>query len=88
MGTQAQRVEMGMLTEAQIVADYRRANPQSRVVSLFRYFRNGGAVKAMSCILCGCEGPTWCGRYTKTKAARDWEVQHRKDHGLQTLVVR
>lgn len=69
-----------MVTEAQLIADYRAANPGSRAEGIIKYVRNGGTVKQRGCVLCGEMGPTWCGTWKKTKVARDWEEVHLRSH--------
>lgn len=68
--------------EARLVAEYRKANPQSRVVSILRYAKNTSATKQMECILCGEEGPTWGSKWPQTKKAAEWETEHKKKHGI------
>lgn len=58
------------------LAAFRLANPRSRAVGRFRYCKNGASVKQRECIFCGDQGPSWCGRYRKTKRATAWESTH------------
>lgn len=66
-----------------IVALHRLANPRSRVVDLFQFHQNGSTVRSMRCILCGTEGPTWCGKWPKTVKATMWEITHYSKHQAQ-----
>lgn len=68
-------------TEEQMVRAYRARYPQSRVVSMFKYHLNTAhGPKQMQCILCKGLGPTWCGKWYKTKRAEEWERDHRAHH--------
>lgn len=66
--------------EAALVAAYRLLHPSSRAVRMFRFRRNGNSTKGMECILCGEPGPTWCGKWFKTRRAIRWEADHRLKH--------
>jgi len=68
------------MSEKELVAAYRAANPRSRAVSILKYERNGSRTKQMSCILCGAVGPTWCAGYRQTVQARKWEKAHKAVH--------
>lgn len=70
------------MNEAKLVAEYRKKNPRSRVVSILRYCKNTSATKQKECILCDEEGPTWASRWRKTKTAEQWEAEHKAKHGV------
>lgn len=76
-----------MKTDAEILAEmvtaYRQAHPRSRVTAIIRWEQNGGTVKQRACILCGAAGPTWNGKWKKTKTAVDWEAAHVAAHVAQ-----
>lgn len=68
------------LVAARLLADHRATNPRSRAVGLVRFVRNGGRTKQRGCVLCGANGPSWCGEYKKTKRAEEWELAHAARH--------
>jgi len=68
------------MTEQELVRSYRELNPKSRVISILKYFRVGPTVKQKRCILCNELGPSWCGKFPKTKLAAEWELQHTNRH--------
>ena len=63
-----------------LVEDYLETHPKSRIQSILKYFRNGANVRQKVCVLCGELGPTWCGKWPKTRNAIDWEIEHIKSH--------
>jgi hypothetical protein len=68
------------MTEAELVAAYRRAHPESRITSIIKYIRNGASVAQRGCVVCGEEGPSWSSKWTKTKKAIAWEAAHIASH--------
>jgi hypothetical protein len=68
------------VSQASLVAEYRRAHPRSRAQGVLRYVVNTGARKQRECILCGWQGPTWSSKWPKTKQAREEEDAHVASH--------
>ena len=71
---------MSGAAEADLVREYREAHPKSRVVGILRYVVNTAARRQRECVVCGWQGPTWCGRWPKTKAAIEAEEAHKAQH--------
>lgn len=71
------------MTEAQLVAIWRKQHPRSRVRGIIRYVANGSIRRQRGCVLCGQSGPTWCGRWPKTAQAEAWEREHVAQHVAQ-----
>lgn len=67
--------------EEQLVNEYRKANPKSRIISILRFIVNTGCRKQKGCVLYGAEGPTWASDWPKTRRAEDWEDEHKHLHG-------
>jgi hypothetical protein len=68
-------------SEPEMVQSYRALHPKSRVTSMFKYYLNGNqGPRQMQCIVCSQTGPSWCGKWPKTKTANDWQDDHYQSH--------
>ena len=63
-----------------LVKAYRTLHPKSRVVNIFKLYKNTSATKQMICIICDYVGPSWCSRYPKTNKSILWEHNHTFKH--------
>lgn len=67
-------------TAARLLADYRKAHPRSRAVSLIKLVKNTGSTKQYGCVLCDAVGPTFSAKWRETKRSIEWRFAHAAEH--------
>lgn len=68
-----------LAAEALLIAEYRAKYPEGRARSIIVRGINTAVRANERCIVCGKEGPVWSAQWPKTKKAKEWAIQHRKE---------